>query len=286
LAENPADKKIHEMARAKTHAFNTLMQTLEGRDYQQKHFSVGIKQMHKRLDDSAKFYSEFTAKMRRIIVNNAPKEYHVQLNELMDMANSSVREVSDKVSTEAFLYERVLDLECALIREKLDGLNLINECKAAYELMEGNFRQVFPVVQNKVLLEQVFVFCLLVYECLFWLTWRFTTTPQVKLLQTLVLTEADSKSVQGKLDTNRELASRELKIIKLEHELYRLQTNPDAKIGELCPVVAQFIPGGSGGSGGSVSSGDSTSPATTETPSPPTEAETFYWTKPDFWTGM
>jgi hypothetical protein len=105
----------------------------------------------------------------------------------------------------------------------------------------------------------------------------------VKLLQTLVLTEADSKSVQGKLDTTRELASRELKIIKLEHELRRLQTNPDAKIGELCPVVAQFIPIGSVNSDASVGS---TSPATTETPSPPNEAETFYWTKPDFWTGM
>jgi hypothetical protein len=192
LAENPADKKIHEMARAKTHAFNTLMQTLEGRDYQQKHFSVGIKQMHKRLDDSAKFYSEFTAKMRRIIVNNAPKEYHVQLNELMDMANSSVREVSDKVSTEAFLYERVLDLECALIREKLDGLNLINECKAAYELMEGNFRQVFPVVQNKVLLEQVFVFCLNVFH----VTWQHRVTDYN---HTTGQTPSDARSHRGGL---------------------------------------------------------------------------------------
>jgi hypothetical protein len=259
------------------------MQTLEGREYQQKHFSVGIKQMHKRLDDSSKFYSEFTTKMRRIIANTAPKEYHAQLNQLMDMANSSVREVTDKVTTEAFLYERVLDLECALIREKLDGVNLINECKASYELMQGNFRQVFPVVQNKVLLEQVCVLCLFVCECLSWLTWLITHTLQVKLLQTLVLTEADSKSVQGKLDTTRELASRELKIIKLEHELRRLQTNPDAKIGELCPVVAQFIPVGSVNSDASVGS---TSPATTETPSPPNEAETFYWTKPDFWTGM
>jgi hypothetical protein len=199
------------------------------------------------------------------------------------MANSSVREVTDKVTTEAFLYERVLDLECALIREKLDGVNLINECKAAYELMHGNFKQVFPVVQNKVLLEQVCVWCLFVCECLSRLTWLITHTLQVKLLQTLVITEADSTSVQEKIDLNRELASRELKIIKLEHELRRLQTNPDAKIGELYPVVAQFIPIGSVNSDASVGS---TSPATTETPSPPNEAETFYWTKPDFWTGM
>lgn len=143
------------MARAQVHDFNVLIQTLQGRTFQKEHFAKAIKILHERLKVAAKYYKDYTKKMHEHIAIKAPEESQAHLSKLLDMVHAHTMDVNQQVSAEALLSERVLNLEHALVEEKVKSYNLTNECNATLELLGGTFKTVYPVIQNRVLLEQV-----------------------------------------------------------------------------------------------------------------------------------
>lgn len=165
LAKLESAQKFHDMARVDhndmevtpvtTYKFNDLLLKISGKQFQREHFSACIKAMNKRINDLTRQFRASVEYVKDAVFSRTPAEYRKTLLMLVEWVYAHTVATSNQISIEGFQCERILELEAAVLQEKLENLSLMNEIGHLRKVVKGNLGDVYPLVENWVLSEKV-----------------------------------------------------------------------------------------------------------------------------------